>query len=216
MDIIKSHLNVFAILASVFVAGIIILISGIVSFCEYSSPTDIYNVSYKEYLIEDIPVKGDVWCVEACFAETENYGYALIPAVDESTFIEDEVLKFVVLCYDKSRKDDFSAMADYWNGITDTVPADISFSGIISKTDDSSVSHAVYEYFELEYGFSHEETDQYYLPYVITEIDSFAYAYLPKIIVGAVFMALSVILFIFMKIRFSRKDNEFTLNDIPQ
>ncbi len=209
MSFIKSHLYIFAALLSVFTAGIIILIFGIVSFLKIADPTDIYSVPYTQYLIDNTPVKGDIWCVESCFAETENYAYALIPAVDESTFIDDEVMKFVVFCYDKSQNTELNAMADYWNGVTDDAPDAITFQGVISKADNSAISQTVYEYFERQYGFSPEQTDEYYLPYIITEVDSFAYAYLPKLAVGIVFMLISSGVFVFLYIRFLRKNADF-------
>lgn len=212
MSFIKSHLYIFAALASFFAAGIIIFAFGIASMIKVSKPNDIYNMPYTQYLVDNTAVKGDIWCVEACFAESESYAYALIPAVDKSTFIDDEQLKFVVFCYEKSKSESFEAMAEYWNGNTDTAPENISFEGVISKIDNSNLSQAIYDYFNGQYGFSSNQTDEYYLPYIITEVDSFAYAYVPKLLVGAVFMLMPAAVFAVLYIRFLRKNKAKDLN----
>lgn len=211
----ESGLNKLAICGAILAVGLFMLISGILSYFEYSDATDIYKTSYDEYLVEDMPVTGSIWSVECNLGiSNDGYNYALIPVADRDTYKISEDIKFVVYCYDNSKKQSVSAMIKYWNAESDKLPDDIKFSGIVNPAS-NDISESVYKYFADELQADKEQADLHYLPYVITDVDNFSYAYLPKIIIGIVMCAIAVALYYFLVIKKEKDNKVFTFADLP-
>lgn len=215
MNVFKSSLNALAICGGVLAAGLIVLISGVLSYFDYSNATDIYTTSYDEYLIEDEPVTGSIWSVECNLGVSEDgYNYALIPVSDRDSYKISEDIKFVVYCYDDTKKMAVSSMIKYWNAETEKQPDDIEFCGIVTPAS-NEISEKVYAYFSEVLQADKEQADIHYLPYVITDVDDFSYAYLPKIIIGIVMCAIAVALYYFLIVKKEKDNKVFTFADLP-
>lgn len=216
MNFIKSKINRIAVCGAIVTAGLIFLIMGISNAVEYANSSDAYKDSYTTFLSNDTPIKGDIWCVEGIFAESDSYTYMLIPITDEETFISQQDMKFIVYCCKNSKRENVQELIDYWNDELDYTPDDLRFNGIISKASDE-IQEGAYAYFEQTYGFDKEQADGYFLPYVITDVNSFAYAYMPKIIVGFVFALVGVLFYIMLEKKEKSDENKvFTEDDVPK
>ncbi len=216
MGLIKSKLNRIALCGAIITAGLIFLILGIASAVKYSNSADIYENSYETFLSEDNVVKGDIWCVEGVLAESESYTYTLIPITDKDTFLSQQDMKFVVFCCKNSKYEQVQELIDYWNDKLSYDPGEIHFNGIISKVSDE-VQEGAYAYFYETYGFDKAQAEEYFLPYMITDINSFAFAYMPKIIVGSAFTAFGVFLYIILVTKDKKDINKvFTEDDVPK
>ncbi len=216
MVFIGSKINRIAICGAIVTAGLIFLIIGIANAIEYSNSADAYEDSYKTYLAENTAIQGDIWCVEGILAESESYTYTLIPITDKSTFINQQDMKFVVYCCKNSKREHVQELIDYWNNELSYDPGNIHFNGTISKASED-IQDGAYAYFYETYGFDKDQSDEYFLPYIITDVNSFAYAYMPKIIVGAVFSIIGILLYAVLSIKDKHDVNKvFTDEDIPK